>query len=281
MQVYVIVLCYQKLKRRVVDAGWEEPCKIHNSEKGTANVQIFAARSLREPFQAIQDRLWRPANLHVGLEFGPAAVLREKVEAGAPADIMAVPGISHQRKLYKAGRAEEPIRFASNEMVLLVAPERLGGTMDPFDALLNPMLHIGMATPGIDPSGDYAEAILKKLENMLPKEGPGVRERVQFLMGGREPPIAPQGRNIFAWLIETGRADVFLTYRSNAMAAKRDRPKLAYIPLPRELAQPTACHLCLLSGAKADAPKIARTITSEPAQAIFEEFGFDAWGPQD
>jgi len=241
-------------------------------------VQIFAARSLREPFLAIQDRLWRPAKLNVGLEFGPAAVLREKVEAGEPADIMALPGITHQRKLFKSGRAEAPIRFAGNEMVLLVAPERVGGAMDPFDVLLNPMLHIGMATPGIDPSGDYAEAILRKLEKMLPEEGLGVRERVQFLMGGRQPHTPPQGQNIFAWLIESGRADVFLTYRSNAMAAKRDLPRLAYIPLPRELAQPTACHLCLLSGAKAGARKIARTITSEEAQAIFEEFGFESGG---
>jgi len=241
-------------------------------------VQIFAARSLREPFLAMQERLWRPAKLEADLQFGPAAVLREKIEAGEPADIMATPGRSHQMKLFKAGLAEEPVRFAGNEMVLLVSPERLGGSMDPFDALLNPMLHIGMATPGIDPSGDYAEAILKKLETMLPEEGPGVRERVQILMGGREPPTQPPGRNIHAWLIETEKADIFLTYRSNAMAAKRDRHHLRYIALPRELAQPTSCHLCLLSGAKKDAQKIAHSITGDAAQAIFEEFGFET-GP--
>ena len=47
---------------------------------------------------------------------------------------------------------------------------------------------------------------------------------------------APGGLNQYAWLLALGRADLFVTYRTSALAALRDNPALRLIELPAALA---------------------------------------------
>lgn len=239
------------------------------------SIHVFAAGSLADPLSAMQERLWRPAGLDCTLNFGPSRQMRERIEAGERADILASANLSNPARLFRAGRSEAPVRFTGNELVLLVAPERLRGQSDPIEVLTDPMLHIGMSDPQLALAGEYTEILLQRLESLMPKEGAAIRERTRVLPGGPDMPAPPKGRNQYAWLVETGAADVFITYRSHAMAAKRDRPKLGFTPLPEDLAQRTSCYLALLHGASEESRRLARSITGDAAQAIFEEFGFE------
>ena len=73
-----------------------------------------------------------------------------------------------------------------------------------------------------------------------------------------------------------GRADVFLTYRTNALLAQAEMPWLRLIELPRELAVRAEYGLVVLTGAPADATKLALFILGLEGQSILARRGFDA-----
>jgi len=55
------------------------------------------------------------------------------------------------------------------------------------------------------------------------------------LSGGPASVSPPTGRNLYAWVMETGKADIFLTYCTNALLAKADVPSLSIVAIPKPL----------------------------------------------
>ncbi|MGK7294634.1 MAG: substrate-binding domain-containing protein, partial [Candidatus Wenzhouxiangella sp. M2_3B_020] len=108
---------------------------------------------------------------------------------------------------------------------------------------------------------------------------PGSHERLDSkalkLTGGPTSEKPPAGRNQYAWVMDSGQADVFLTYCTNAVLARREMPSLQIVSIPAELAVGADYGLTVLDGAPEDAEDLADFILAPEAQSILETYGFE------
>jgi ABC-type molybdate transport system substrate-binding protein len=77
-------------------------------------------------------------------------------------------------------------------------------------------------------------------------------------------------------LIAEGKADLFLTYCTNALEARKDNPDLQMVQLPGELAVAADYGLAVIAGASAEAYRYAMFILSAEGQRILAAHGFAA-----
>jgi molybdate transport system substrate-binding protein len=76
----------------------------------------------------------------------------------------------------------------------------------------------------------------------------------------------PANRNVYGWHVSEHRADIFLTYCTNAMAAMRENPGQQMIELPASLAVGAEYGLTVLNGASGAANALADFIVSPAGQ---------------
>jgi hypothetical protein len=79
--------------------------------------------------------------------------------------------------------------------------------------------------------------------------------------GGPASEKAPAGRSQYAWVMESGKADVFLTYCTNAVLARKEVASLQIVEIPPQLASGRNTGWCWL--APAPATLLARYILGE------------------
>ena len=193
-------------------------------------LQLLAAGSLAAALAGIERIAGRP----VATRFGASGLWRRAIEAGERWDVFASADTGHPARLHRDGLATRPRILCHNVMCLLLRP---GLEPEAPRALLaRQNLRLGISTPGNDPSGDYALEVLRRAEALQPGAGARLEARAKRLTGAPGLPRAPQGRNTYAWLLETGAADLFLTYRSNAVAAAAELPGSTVLALPAQLA---------------------------------------------
>lgn len=73
----------------------------------------------------------------------------------------------------------------------------------------------------------------------------------------------------------SGQADVFITYRTNALLALRERPRLRVVALPPALQVAVAYGLSVREDASAAARAFAQCLMAPQAQAVFARHGFE------
>lgn len=151
---------------------------------------------------------------------------------------------------------------------LAVTPDNM------LDTLLRPDLKLGMSTPKADPSGDYALVLFQKADAVRAGSQAALLAKALQLTGGPSSPAAPAGRNPYAWVMEQGKADVFLTYCTNAVAASKERNALRVVRMPPSLQVGAAYGLTVRQGAAAPAVDFARALVAGPAQSILASHGF-------
>ena len=142
------------------------------------------------------------------------------------------------------------------------------------DTLLRSDIRLGTSTPKADPSGDYAWALFRRADAIRPGSYAALDAKALKLTGGPDSPKPPPGRGTYAWVMEQGQADVFLTYCTNAVASRREVQNLKIVELPPELQVGAAYGLTVRSGAPAAARQFALFVLSPPAQAVFARLGF-------
>ena len=89
--------------------------------------------------------------------------------------------------------------------------------------MLDPKTRLGTSTPKSDPSGDYAFELFGKAEALTSGAKNALEAKALQLTGGPNSAKAPEGRNLYAWVMESDKADVFLTYCTNAVLARSRR----------------------------------------------------------
>ena len=154
---------------------------------------------------------------------------------------------------------------------LAVAPDDLLAIM------LNPAVRLGVATPGNEPSGDYARTLFAKAERVTPGAKAALEAKALRLTGGKDSAPVPAGRNAYAWHIAERRADLFLGYCSAGKAAAAELPGLRVVELPKELAVDADDGLVVLRGPaeqEAAAARFAMFVLSPEGQAILARWGF-------
>ncbi|MHA6634433.1 molybdate ABC transporter substrate-binding protein [Citrobacter farmeri] len=172
-------------------------------------MHILAAGSLRA--------VWQPLMAcfqvkDVLCDFGPAGLLRERIDAGEPCDFFASANMAHPQALLDAGRAQSVAPFATNRLCLTVRASVVREDDDWLSLLTRPDLRIGTSTAGCDPSGDYTQQLFSRMGDA----GTRARERAVALVGGRDTLPLPAGSLAAEWLIGNDYTDVFIGYASYA-----------------------------------------------------------------
>src|SRR5262245_52543842 len=82
-------------------------------------LHVIAAGSLTEVFNELLRRFPAPRDGIATPEYGPSGLMREKIEAGAPADLFASADMDHARRLAIAHPERTVINFTRNQMCAL------------------------------------------------------------------------------------------------------------------------------------------------------------------
>ncbi|WP_246275566.1 substrate-binding domain-containing protein, partial [Brasilonema bromeliae] len=214
----------------------------------------------------------------VKTEFGPSGTLRGRLENGEEADVFASADIGNPLKLYQEGLSGSVVNFTSNRMTLVVKPGLSVTSDNLLDVLLDPNIKLGTSTPISDPSGDYAQEIFRKADELRPGSFETLDAKALRLVGGPSSPPVPDGKNSLVYFLEeTKQADVFLAYYTSAISRRLDAsriaaletaPDLQLVELPDNLAVKADYGLTVLKDASPDGKKLAEYILSPFGQKI-------------
>jgi ABC-type molybdate transport system substrate-binding protein len=169
-------------------------------------------------------------------------------------------------------------RFARNKLCALVKPGLAVDSTTLLERILDKNVKVGTSTPTADPSGDYAFEVFRKAEAIRPGAKTELEKKALQLTGSSTSMPAPAGRTVYGWHVSEGRADIFLTYCTNALAAQRENPTQQIVALPDVLAVGADYGLTVMNGASAPAYKFAMFILSAEGQRTLAKHGFAAPG---
>jgi molybdate transport system substrate-binding protein len=240
-------------------------------------VRVYAAGSLRAPFTAIADRFTAHYAIPVRFEFGASGLLRERLERGEAADVFASANMEHPLALARQGKGGPVVLFTRNELCALA---RDGLAVTPatlLDVMLDPAIKVGTSTPKADPSGDYAWEVFRRADDLRPGSRVRLEQKALPLTGGPNSLPPPARTSVYAHAIQQRQADVFLTYCTNARAARDAVPGASVVALPPALSVGADYGLTALNTAQADkALKLVLFILSPDGQEILARYGFSA-----
>lgn len=225
-------------------------------------MQILAAGSLKGVWPALMAYFPAP----VETRFGPAGLLRERIEAGESCDLFASASEDHPQTLLAAGRALAVMPFTSNRLCITVRSDCLLPGDDWFTLLTRDSLRIATSTPGTDPSGDYTQVLFSRMGNA----GEAVRQRALPLAGGRDSRVIPTGRLAAEWIIQADMADLFIGYASYRTALSR-AAGLTVVDIPAAV-NPVARYACAVI--TPEAQRLATFLGSEQAKGVLRDAGF-------
>lgn len=239
-------------------------------------VRLFAAGSLETALGEVAEQFTEEYGVAVEPAFGPSGLMRQRIEAGEAAHVFASANMRHPATLEQAGRGGPVVLFARNRLCALTQPDvaATGDTL--LEALLDPAIRLGTSTPRADPSGDYAWMLFDKAEALRPGAAEALKAKALQLTGGPDSEKAPEGRNTYGWVMEEGRADIFLTYCTNAVLAQREVPALKIVQLPPALSVGADYGLIVLDGAPVEAWRFALHVLSPAGQTVLAGYGFES-----
>ncbi|MBK7508095.1 MAG: molybdate ABC transporter substrate-binding protein [Comamonadaceae bacterium] len=237
-------------------------------------VQVYAAGSLREVFTAIASEHEARTGQKIVLTFGASGLLRERIEKGEPAQVFASADTDHPRRLAEQGGWQPPVVFTRNALCALTSDKLAATPATLLATMLQPSVRVGISTPKADPAGDYAWALFGKADALQSGATARLQAKALKLTGGADSPKPPPGRGTYAWVMDQGQADVFLTYCTNAVSAQKEVPRLRIVEIPPELQVGAAYGVTVRIGAPQTADAFLRALLAPPAQAVFNRFGF-------
>jgi molybdate transport system substrate-binding protein len=240
-------------------------------------VRLHAAGSLRGPLTEVAAAFSRAYPITVKAEFGASGLLRERLEQGEDGDVFASANMEHPLLLSRQGKSGPVVLFARNEMCALARPGLSVTSTSLLDRMLDPAIKLGTSTPKADPSGDYAWEVFRKADGLRPGSREALEKKALQLTGGPTSPRPPGNRGVYAWVMEEGQADLFLTYCTNARSTAGQVRGLQVIALPPALTVGADYGVTVLTSARPDkALKLVMFILSPEGQEILARHGFAA-----
>ena len=237
-------------------------------------LRVYAAGSLREPLTEIARLYEVSTGIRIELTLGASGLLRERIEKGEPAQVFASADTQHPQTLASnADQWQPPALFVRNSLCALTGGDETATPDSLLARMLNPGVKLGTSTPKADPSGDYAWALFRKAELVQPGAYATLDGKALKLTGSADAAKPPAGRGTYAWLMDEGRADIFLTYCTNAISARKEVPRLKVVDIPAALQVSAAYGLTARQG-DAFATAFAQYLLTPPAQAVFNKAGF-------
>lgn len=240
----------------------------------SSTLTLFAAGSLRRAFLPLSERFLQHSGITLDLQFGPAGLLRERIEAGETCAVFASANAQHPETLLASGLAHQQQIFARNTLILTARHTPQTAKADWRTLLCDPTLRLATSTPGCDPSGDYTWQLFDNLDAQMPGAGEALKRRALQLVGGRTSLTVPPGEIASGWLIREGLADLFIGYAHYA-AALQGQPDIRTVTIPP--ASNICCdyHVALMAKSPA-AQQLYAFILAEEGQRCLREAGFIA-----
>lgn len=236
----------------------------------TNTIKVLAAGSLRRAWAPLCDAFTEETDSKVDVEFGPAGLLRERIEQGEKVDLFASANTAHPLTLQQHGKALDVEAFCGNSLCVTA---RKGPELDKLNwlsVLLDPRFRLATSTPQSDPSGDYTWQMFEQIERRHPDAGAILRNKALRLVGGEKSAKIPAGKLAAEWLICSGQADVFIGYTSYAtLLRENDALEVYNIPADYNVRARYALATCTEKG-----KPLAEFILSETGQHILQNAGF-------
>lgn len=236
-------------------------------------MRLYAAGSLKAVMNDIGAAYAKEHGVKVSGEFGPSGLLRKRIAEGEPADVFASANMAHPAARHEAGKSGLVTMFARNRLCALTSPKVQADSETLLARMLDPELKLGMCTPKADPSGDYAMALYDKAESVRPGAAKALSDKALRLTGGPDSPPPPKDRSVYGMLVAQGKADIFLTYCTNALLARKEVPTLQIVQVPEALAVGADYGLTVVND-RAAARKFVDYILSDKGQALLAQHGF-------
>jgi ABC-type molybdate transport system substrate-binding protein len=118
--------------------------------------------------------------------------------------------------------------------------------------------------------------VFHKADALKPGASAALEKKALQLVGGPDAPTAPPGHSVYGMLLAEGKADIFLTYCTNAIEAVRDNSGIRIVQLPEQLAVAADYGLTVVTGASVNAYRLAMFILSADGQRALAAHGFAA-----
>ncbi|MDR3370649.1 molybdate ABC transporter substrate-binding protein [Rhodoferax sp.] len=239
-------------------------------------VSVYAAGSLRAALTTIANDYEARTGQKIVLTFGASGLLRERIERGEAAQVFASADTDHPQRLASQGGWQPSIVFTRNTLCALTSDKMDATPATLLATLLRPEVRLGTSTPKSDPSGDYTWTMFEKADALHAGAFATLSAKAQKLVGAVNLPQPPEGRLAYAWIMDKGDVDVFLTYCTSAVAAQKEVPRLKVVQLPPELKVGAAYGMTVRQDAPPAASAFAKALLAPEGQAVFARFGFGA-----
>ena len=237
-------------------------------------VQLYAAGSLKDALTDVARVYEATTGNKVEAKYGPSGILKNEIFGGAKAHLFASANMEHPQALRDDKKGSPVLRFARNKLCALVKPGLAVNSASLLDRMLDQGIKLGTSTPKADPSGDYAFEVFRKAEAIKPGAQAALEKKALQLTGGAGSATPPAGRTVYGWHISEGRADIFLTYCTNALVAQKENQQQQIVALPDNLAVGADYGLTVINGAPSSAQNFADFIMSAKGQQILTGYGF-------
>ncbi len=240
------------------------------------SLTLYAAGSLKTAMGDVVKSYEKTYGTDVTTKFGPSGLLRKAIEGGENPDVFASANMAHPQKLATNGWGSPVVLFSRNQLCAIAQPNVDVATDSVFSTLMDDKVRVGTSTPKADPSGDYAWKLFQRADDIQKGSFTTLSTKALQLTGGPDSEKAPEGRNQYGWVMDEKKADVFLTYCTNAVLAQKEVPSLKIIGIPENLSVGADYGLIVRDGAPAEASRLAMYILSPEGQKILKEYGFEA-----
>ena len=249
-------------------------CAMTGSATAAETITVYAAGSLKSALTDLAESYESATGNTVLARYGASGLLKDEISKGANADVFASANMEHPQALNDQNKSGPVIRFARNTLCALVKPGLNVDSANLLEYMLDPGVKLGTSTPKADPSGDYAFEVFRKADAISPGAQATLENKALQLTGGVDSKTPPPGRTVYGWHVAEGRADIFLTYCTNAVVAQEENPGQQIVSLPDNLAVGADYGLTVLSGSSHLAQQFADFIMSPDGQAILTKHGF-------
>jgi molybdate transport system substrate-binding protein len=240
------------------------------------SISLYAAGSLKAALCDVAAAYEKAYQTTVTTKFGPSGLLRKAIEAGEKPDVFASANMDHPKALTAKGWGSPVVLFARNQLCAMAQPNVAVSTNNLLEVLLDKNTRLGTSTPKADPSGDYAWELFAKADALKKGSFATLSGKALQLTGGPDSATAPEGRNQYGWVMDEKKADVFLTYCTNAVLARKEVSNLQIIRIPADLAVGADYGLLVRKDGSAEAWRLAMFILSPEGQKILNDYGFEA-----
>lgn len=192
----------------LASCGDDEPYSTAAGSGGKPEIVVFAASSLQPAFEAYAEQF---PEADIAYSFAGSDTLAAQMRQGLEPDVYAAANTTYPDELHADGLLEEPVAFATNELVLAVPIE---SAIESVGDAAEPGASVAIGAEGV-PVGDYTREVLGSLPG-------GEGKEILANVASEEPDVA----GIIGKLTQ-GAVDAGFVYRSDVAAAGGDLGAIA------------------------------------------------------